>query len=188
MFTFLSWHGNYENMELPQLSIHRVEYYHWQDQIGRQTKTELIFISLHYFVTSQYFSKWFFSSSKNKPLVRLIQSHTWFAVRQKKKKKLYWICQNGMFMLLFLINVVWLKQFVSLVNIFWILIALTWVGSATQICLNSEFNLHKPNSPCSFSFLEQTVPVLTLLEALLWTNSFCLIMSSSLMISFLTCH
>lgn len=107
---------------------------------------------------------------------------------KKKKKKLYWICQNGMFMLLFLINVVWLKQFVSLVNIFWILIALTWVGSATQICLNSEFNLHKPNSPCSFSFLEQTVPVLTLLEALLWTNSFCLIMSSSLMISFLTCH
>lgn len=88
MFTFLSWHGNYENMELPQLSIHRVEYYHWQDQIGRQTKTELIFISLHYFVTSQYFSKWFFSSSKNKPLVRLIQSHTWFAVRQKKKKKI----------------------------------------------------------------------------------------------------
>lgn len=92
--------------------------------------------------------------------------------------------------------VVWSKQLVSLINIFWFykpnhskldtysthLLALPH----RDIGLNSEFKLHKPNSPCSFSFLEQTVPLLTLLEASLWSNSFCLIMSSSLMMSFLT--
>lgn len=151
-----------QKMELPQLSMHRVEYYYWQDQIGRQTKTlcrlcvppepqptppNTQINTLHNWIYIHKPSLFCDISGEYNPTITLFYKHCLQSEKKKKEKIIIMLNMPKPF------YVVWSKQLVSLINIFWFykpnhskldtysshLLALPH----RDIGLNSEFKLHK---------------------------------------------